>query len=139
MDLAALHQNAVQVADHVLREDLVHLGIAQRRLQPAGDAREMLGALLAAFALDGVQRVLQGVDGEAQRVREVGVQQQELEDLLRRQVGGVDLAVGLEGRARAQQPHPLQILVALGDAVGVAPEIVVVDLQQRDVAVARSM
>ena len=54
---------------------------------------------------------------------ELGVEQKELEDPLGGEVGGVDLAVGLKGGGGAEQAHPVEVLVRLGEIVG---EIVVV-------------
>jgi hypothetical protein len=46
-------------------------------------------------------------------VGKVAVEQQKLEDAIGRDIGGVDLAVGFEGGAAAQQADQLKILVAL--------------------------
>jgi hypothetical protein len=97
VDLTALRLDTAEVGDDVLVEDVVDPAKAQGGLKTTGEAAELGGALLAALALDGFERILEAVDGEAQRVRELLVQEKELEDALGREIGGVDLALCLEG------------------------------------------
>jgi hypothetical protein len=66
----------------------------------------------AAGALNGFDGVADAVDAVANGVRKVAIEQQELENAVGRKIGGVDLAVGLERRATAQQAHQFKILVA---------------------------
>jgi hypothetical protein len=70
------------------------------------------GGAAAAGALDGFDGVADAVDAVADGVRKVAVEEQKLQDAIGRKVGGVDLAVGLEGGAAAQQAHQLKILIA---------------------------
>src|ERR1700744_2261739 len=46
-------------------------------------------------------------------MRELGIQQQKLQDPLRIQIGCVHLAIGLKSRAAAQQANPLLVLPSL--------------------------
>ena len=60
----------------------------------------------------------------------VAIEEQEFENAIGRDVGGVDLAVGLEGGAAAQQADQLEVLVAGVLALGRAEEFGLVDLKQ---------
>ena len=58
--------------------------------------------------LDRLDGLANAVDGVADGVRKVAIEQKEFEDAVGCEIGCVDLAVGLEGRATAQQTRPAQ-------------------------------
>jgi hypothetical protein len=130
VDLAALRLDAAKVGDDVLVEDLVYATKAKGCLEATGEAAELGGTLVAAFALDGLERVLEAINGEAQGVREPFVEEEELEDALGCEIGGVDLAVGLEGGRGTEQTHPVEVLVLVVERVVGGPEILVVGLDE---------
>jgi hypothetical protein len=91
---------------------------------------ERISAVLAAFALYGLEGALETVDSEAQGMGELGVEEEELQDLMRREISGVDLAVGFECGSAAKEAHPFEVLVASRKSFGLSPEVVVVGLKQ---------
>ncbi len=58
------------------------------------------------------------------------IKQQKLKNPVRRKVGGVDLAVRLKRGRAAQQAHPFEVFVAIGQGVLRGPKLRLVGLQQ---------
>ena len=119
----ALHLYSAQIRDHILAQHLIHAAVAQRSpaAVPPADAaapREFLPL----SRLNRFQRALHAVDREPQRVRKLLIQQQKLQNPVRRQVRRIHLAVRLECCRRPQQPHPIQIFIALGHACSGCPQ-----------------
>ena len=126
VDLVALVLDGFEVGDHVLGEEVVDASVGELGLKAAGEAAEGFGAG-DGLLVDGGEGVLEAVDGEADGVGELGVEEEELEDALRREVRRVDLAVSLKGGGGAEEAEPFEVLVAFRGAVGVGgigPEVV---------------
>ncbi len=142
VDLLTLAPGSPQVCNHVTFQNLFH----RRYSSATPAAAPPVVARVSARTLPlsrwiASSAVLQRIDREAQRVRKLRIQQQEFQDPLRRQVRRIHLAVRLKRRRRPQQPHPVKVLVALRPLWRGAepPKLLVVSLQQRAVADARSM
>ena len=71
------------------------------------------------------------VDAVANGVREVAIEEEELEDAVRGEIGGVHLAISFEGGAAAQQADLLEVLVAGVTPLRRAEQVGLIDLQQR--------
>ena len=64
-------------------------------------------------------------------MRKLGREEQELEDAVRPQFGGVDLAIGLERRAALKQADPLEVIAGIDRRGGIVGENAVVYVDQR--------
>src|SRR5262245_43182445 len=87
-------------------ENLVDLSVVERGVEAAGKALGAAASAAAGLFCDRPQRRLDPRRREADRARELDVQQQELDDAARPKVGGVEAAVRLERRTRPQQAQP---------------------------------
>jgi hypothetical protein len=130
VDALALALDSVEIFDDVAVEDFVDAGKRERGVEAAGDAIELFGAILAGLRLDRLEGALQAIDGEAEGVGELGIEEEIFEDAIGGEVSGVDLAVGFEGGGGAEEAHPLEVLVDLGGAIGLSPEVFVVGLEE---------
>src|SRR5665213_2939855 len=83
--------------------NLVDLAEAQRSSQTSRDALHTRGPPASGFPADFLNGRFQSFRRETNGVRKRRMQNQELGDALRLHVRGVRLAIGLEGRAGAQQ------------------------------------
>ena len=99
-------------ASGIAGEDFVDGGVAQHGVQPADAGGQFVGRAAAAGALNGLDGLAHAVDAVADGVGKIAIEQQEFEDAIGGEIGGVDLAVGFERGAAAQQADQLQILVA---------------------------
>src|SRR5579862_5939681 len=116
MRLGALPANAVDIRTSARGQNLIDLAKIQSRLQASGKADGLLRFALRHFS-DSAESGMDHVDGESNRVRKFRIQQQKLGHPQWAKLGGISLAISLEGRARLQQSHPLQILFALDGLV----------------------
>ena len=89
------------------------------------------GGRRAAGTLDGFERMRDAVDRIADGVGEIAIEEKEFEDAVGGDVGGVDLAIGFERGATAQQAHLLEILIAGVLPLRSAEQVGLIDLQQR--------
>src|ERR1051326_8672240 len=110
--LRALPANAVDVSVHTLRHDFFDLAEAQRGAQTSGKTHRFLCSAFGKVC-NRRQRSVYHIDGEAYRMRERWIQEQELRHAQGTNLGGISLAVSLKGRTGFQQANPLQIFLAL--------------------------
>src|SRR5450631_60429 len=82
--------------------------------------------------MNGIESMLQAVDGVAYRVREIWIQQQEFNDPVGTDVRGVNLAIRFKRGTGPQQSNPFQIFGGLRRLIGMPPELEMVQTQQRD-------
>ena len=94
-------------------------------------AREFVGRTPAAGVLNGLNCLANTVDGVADGVGKVAIEEKEFENAVGCEIGGIDLAVGFESRATAQQPDLLKILVAGVLAFRLTRKQRLVDLEER--------
>ncbi len=87
----------------------VKLSIACKAADAGG---EFVGRTPAAGVLDGLDRLANAIDGVADGVGKVAIEQKEFEDAIGREIGGVDLAVGFKGCAAAEKADLLEVLIA---------------------------
>src|ERR1035438_6525454 len=99
VDAHALLADGVQESRRIPGQDLPDGGVAQHSLQPADDRNQLVRRTAAAGALKPLDSVADAFDGVSDGVRKVAIEQQELENAVWREFGGVDLAVRLEGGA----------------------------------------
>ena len=104
--------------------------ISQGCLQAAGKPHQLLGVVAAAILLDVAQRGDEAVDTETDRVRKVRVEQEKLEDAVVGQIGGVNLAVGLERSAGAEKANPLEVFEAVMRLLGRFVSVALIELEQ---------
>src|SRR5215211_2836452 len=78
MDLSALTADADEEHLQAVFDDLVELRVVERGAQPAGEPFGPPGVLAAGEAGDTAQRRFDLLDGEADRARELGVEEQEV-------------------------------------------------------------
>ncbi len=88
---------------------VVKPSMACRRPMPAVSSS---GGRRPPVLLDGFDRLAHAIDGVADGVGEIAIEQKEFEDAVGGEVGGIDLAIGFEGRAAAQKADLLKILIA---------------------------
>ena len=120
-------------------QNLVDARVAQRSLQRPTSLRSGSPASLPLSAWIASSAFCKAVDREPHRMRKLLVQQQKLQDSLRRQIRRVHLAVRLKRRRRAQQPHPVQVFIPFGTRSGMLPQIPWYASSSIAVADARSM
>ena len=106
-------------------------GVAEHGVQAADARGQFVRRAAAAGVLDGLDGLANAVDGVADGVGKVAIEQQKLENAIGSEIGGVDLAVGFEGRAAAQEADLLEILVAGVLALRRMRELRLIDLEQR--------
>src|SRR5277367_1711498 len=130
MDLQAEVEDPAQIGAGVAFEYFGDLAVAERSLQTPREAHQLLSMRPATVLLDRAQRVHEAIDAETDGVGKIRVENEELKDAIVGKVGGVDLAVGLEGGAGPQQADPLQVFESVVGIVGGFEVVVVVDLEQ---------
>ena len=112
VDAQALLADGVEKCGGVAGENFADGGVAEHGVEAADAGGQFVGRAAAAGVLDGFDGLADAVDAVANGVGKVAIEQEELEDAVGREIGGVDLAVGLECGAAAQQADLLKILVA---------------------------
>jgi hypothetical protein len=80
VNLLALVEHIVKIASRILLENFPDFNEVECGLQPAGQARQAIGLFPAIGLLHAFERVAESVDGIADGVRELGVQQQKFKD-----------------------------------------------------------
>ncbi len=110
---------------------LVDGGEAEHGVQPADAGDQFVRRAAAAGALNGFNGLAHAVHAVADGVRKVAIEQQKLQNAVGRNIGGVNLAIGFEGCAAAQQADQLKILIAGVLALLRMKQIRLIDLKQR--------
>ena len=129
MDAHALLANGVKERSGIAGEDFADGGVAEHGVKAADAGGEFFGRTASPGALDGFDRAHDAVDGVANGMGEVPIEEQEFENPVGGDVGGVDLAIGLERRAAAEKTNLLEVLVAGMFSFRRAEEIGLVDLE----------
>ena len=96
VDAEALLADVVEKRSRIAGENFTDGGVAEHGVQPADAGGEFVRRAAAAGVLNGVDGVADAVNAVADGVGKVAVEQQELEDAIGRDVGGIDLAIGFE-------------------------------------------
>ena len=99
-------------AGGIAGENFADGGEAEHGVQFADACREFVRWAAAAGVLDGLNRLANAIDGVADGVGKVAIEEEKFEDAIGREVGGVDLTVGFEGRAAAEKADLFKILIA---------------------------
>ena len=110
--LGALPADAVDVSRGTRGHNFLDLAEAESGLQAAGEADRLLGLALGHIP-DGGEGGVNHVHRKADRMRELGIQQQEFGDTQRAQFGRVGFAIGFKRGTRFQQADPLDVILAL--------------------------
>ena len=132
MNFLALADDVLQIIRYSLVHDLRNLPEMKRGLQASGKTGKRRRPPLPSFPMYGLERTLQTINRKANRVRELFVKQQKLDNALRTNIGCIDLAIGFKRGTGAQQANPLQILIAFDDTMRLVPELMRIDIQQRN-------
>src|SRR5205814_217328 len=109
----------------------LNLSEAQRRLQPSSKPGQPRGTVTVALFVSGFNSAVHAIHGEADGVRELRAEQQELHNTVVAQIGCVGLAIRFKSRAGSKQSDPFEKITPLGSPVWVS-KLPIVDLQELD-------
>jgi len=101
VNFVAFVADVLQVGVDTFGHDFVDLTVAELRAQAACNARGELGAALREVA-DKMKSGVDAVDGEANRMRKFGIQEQEFGDAQRTNLRGVSLAISFQSDAATE-------------------------------------
>src|SRR5664279_3567363 len=109
MNAHALFADGMQKRGCIAGKDFTDGCESEHGMEPPDSRGQFVGWPPAAGVLNGLDGLPNAIDRIADSVRKITVEQEELENSVWSQVGGIDLAVRLECCATAQQAHLLKI------------------------------
>ena len=98
-----------------VQHEFFTLRVSGGRAQPPAQPIDGFCSFALGDLRDGLQRRRQAVDREANRVREIRVEDQEFRDPFRTQLGCIHFTVGFKRRTGLKQTNPLQEIAAHAD------------------------
>ncbi len=112
MNPQAFRADIVQESSRITGENLADGGENQQGVQLADAGNQLLRSATPARRLNRLDGLARAFDAIADSVGKVPVKEEKLENAIGRDIGRIDLAVGLKRGAAAQQPDQLKVEMA---------------------------